>query len=297
MFQLGIITDEVSQDFEFALQFAKKHNLDCVELRSAWEKNPFSFTESDVLKIKTLIDKYQMPIVAISSPFYKCDYFDAQAKKTHIAGLERVLEYAKILNVPYIRCFDFFRDARVTREMIREAYAVPIQLCRKADRMLLIESEPTTNAYDCKTVAALVECIDSPFVQAIYEPGNNIYSPTQEIPYPDGFQYLSKIFKHVHVKDAVRQNGKAVGVAIGSGLVDYAGIVKALLQMDFTGAVVLETHYRPGKTMDEAVLKNPSGSKISEGGEEASEICILALKNIIKKAKAGGVVICKKRKM
>ena len=54
MFQLGVITDEVSQDFEIALQFAERHGLDCVELRSAWEKGPFEFTEDDILKIKAL---------------------------------------------------------------------------------------------------------------------------------------------------------------------------------------------------------------------------------------------------
>ena len=47
--RLGVITDEVSQDFEVALDFAKTYGLDCVELRSAYEKGPFDYTEEDIL--------------------------------------------------------------------------------------------------------------------------------------------------------------------------------------------------------------------------------------------------------
>ena len=80
MFKLGVITDEVSQDFEQALRFAKRHNLDCVELRSAWEKGPFDFDDADIKKIKSLSDQYAIPVLAISSPLFKCGYFDEETK-------------------------------------------------------------------------------------------------------------------------------------------------------------------------------------------------------------------------
>ena len=54
--RLGVITDEVSQDFEEALKFAKEYGLECVELRSAWEKGPFDYEEEDILKIKQCTD-------------------------------------------------------------------------------------------------------------------------------------------------------------------------------------------------------------------------------------------------
>ena len=91
MFKLGIITDEVSQDFEEALEFAKKHNLECVELRSAWEKNPFQYTDEDFKEIASLLKKHDMPLVCISSPFYKCSYNDDKTKAEHMAGLKRLI--------------------------------------------------------------------------------------------------------------------------------------------------------------------------------------------------------------
>ena len=65
MFKLGIITDEITQDLEKALQFASEQGLDCFELRSAWEKDPFEYTDDDFEEIKRLSDKYNIPFVSI----------------------------------------------------------------------------------------------------------------------------------------------------------------------------------------------------------------------------------------
>ena len=47
MFKLGIITDELSQDLDEALAFSKRMGLECFELRSAWDRAPFTFTHED----------------------------------------------------------------------------------------------------------------------------------------------------------------------------------------------------------------------------------------------------------
>ena len=88
--RLGVITDEVSQDFEEALKFAKEFGLECVELRSAWEKGPFDYDEADILKIKKLSDEYDIPVSAISSPVFKCEYNEENIK-IHTDGLKRLV--------------------------------------------------------------------------------------------------------------------------------------------------------------------------------------------------------------
>lgn len=285
MFKLGIITDEVTQDFEEALKFAKKHELDCVELRSAWEKDPFELTMEDIQEIKRLSDTYEMPVYAISSPFYKCNFFDEEAKAKHMQNFKRVLEYADLLGVKKIRTFDFFNDEKVTKADIKKAYEEPIALCAEKGITLLIESEPSTNSRGSKALAEIVEYIDSPVVRALYEPGNEVYTPGGHVAFPEAFDYVKNTFAHVHVKDAVIENEEAKGVAVGSGDVDYVGIIKALLQMDYQGAVVLETHYKPNNLkIDEALLKHPKGSMFSFMGDIASEECLIALKEIIRKA-------------
>lgn len=279
--RIGVITDEVTQDFREALEFAREWGLDCVELRSAWEKGPFDYTDEDIEKIAALSREFSIPVTAISTPVFKCEYSEENVR-AHTEHLSRLIGYAKILGATKLRCFDFLRSASVTRDMIKEAYREPIRMCREAGITIVIESEPTTNSSSMAEIAELVEAIDSPTVRALYDPGNNIYS-TDESPYPDGFLKIRPYLAHVHVKDAVKEEGEAVGAPVGEGLVDYVGIFTELKAMGYDGEVMLETHYRP-KTeaaLSSATLANPKGSAISDGGYAASAECMERLKKII----------------
>ena len=40
MFKLGVINDEVSQDFATVVNFVKEFNLHSIEIRSVWDKLP-----------------------------------------------------------------------------------------------------------------------------------------------------------------------------------------------------------------------------------------------------------------
>ena len=285
MFRLGIITDEVSQDFEEALRFAKEYGLECVELRSAWEKNPFEYSDEEFDKIGKLLKKYEMPLVCISSPMFKCSYFDEKTKEEHIEGLKRLIEKSDSLGVKMVRCFDFIKEDGVSIDMIANAFQEPLALCKEAGITLVLESEPSANSSDCEKTAKTVKHINSPFLRALYEPGNNIYSNTEEIPYPNGYNAVKDVFCHVHIKDAIRKDGETIGVAIGSGLVDYEGMMKEFISSGYCGAIVFEPHYKPGGVMSEELLRNPKGSQISAMGDIASRECILALNEIINKVK------------
>ena len=281
MFRLGIITDEITQDLEGALAFCKKTGLECFELRSAWGKGPFEFDDNDFSKIKELSAKYGIPLVSISSPFYKCSYFDGDERAAHLEGFKRLVSKAPELGVKYIRCFDFFDDERVTHEMIAKAFDEPVRLCAAAGLTILIESEPTTNSSNCEKTAALVRHINKPCVRALYEPGNEIYSRTGMAPYPDAYNYVKDIFCHIHIKDAVKKDGKVQGVVIGSGEADYKGMFRELLRTNYSGAVVLEPHYKKSGALTQRQLASPSGGFGEDGYDVALE-CAAAVREIIK---------------
>lgn len=275
--RLGVITDEVSQDFALALDFAKAYGLDCVELRSAYEKGPFDYTEADILAIKKTADEYGIPVTAISSPMFKCEYSEENIR-LHTEKFKTLLSYARILGAKKIRCFDFLKNESVTREMIRDAYKEALSAAEAAGVTILIESEPTTNSTCCGDIAELVSLVDRPCFQALYDPGNNVYA-TDEIPFPDGLAAIEGMLGHVHIKDAVRKNGETVATAVGEGAVDYPGIFKRLREIGYAGEVMLETHYRIEGEIDGATLKNPKGSAISDGGYAPSCVC---MENLIK---------------
>ncbi len=270
--RLGVITDEVSQDFELALDFAKSYGLDCVELRSAYEKGPFDYTEEDILAIKAISDRYGIPVTAISSPMFKCEYSEENIK-LHTEKFKTLLGFAKILGAKKIRCFDFLKNESVSREMIRDAYTEAYAAAEADGVTILIESEPTTNSCCCADIAELVQVVNRPYFKALYDPGNNIYA-TDEIPYPDGYLAIADQLGHVHIKDAKRVGGETVATAVGEGEVDYPALFAELKRIGYDGDIMLETHYRPAGAIDDATLKNPKGSAISDGGYAPSCLCI-----------------------
>jgi hypothetical protein len=70
-FKLGVITDEVTQDFEKALLWAKGYGLGWVELRFVWNKYVTDFTADDVTRAKELLAKHSIKVSVVDSAYFK----------------------------------------------------------------------------------------------------------------------------------------------------------------------------------------------------------------------------------
>ena len=70
-FRLGVITDEVTQDFEKALQWVKGFGLQWVELRLVWDKYVTDFTADDVKRANDLLATHGMKVSVVDSPYFK----------------------------------------------------------------------------------------------------------------------------------------------------------------------------------------------------------------------------------
>ncbi len=283
MFKLGIITDELSQDLDEALAFSKKMGLECFELRSAWDRAPFTFTHEDWQTVKALADKYSLPCLSVSSPLFKCDYFDKTTIDGQIKDFERMAGEAAAIGVKMVRTFDFLKDSRVTLDLVREAYQPIIEIAKKHGITLMIEPEPTANSATSAATARTVRYINDPTVRALYEPGNVLFADIPEIPYPDAYEVMSDIFCHVHIKDAVRTESGLECLAIGRGIVGYENVFRRLISDGYDGAVMLEPHYKIGAKLTEEQYQRPGGSAFSDGGLLSGEEAITETKKILEK--------------
>lgn len=282
-FKLGVITDEVSQDIFEAAEFAKKHGLDTLEIRSVNDHSPYLLTDEDVAQIKKAAADNSLEVVAISSPLFKCDFDDENARKEQIEGFKYCVKIAKELGAKLIRGFDFW-NAGVSVEDRAAAYAPIIEICEKEDVYCAIEFDPSVHSSTPRLTAELVKAINHPRIGALYDPGNAVYSEPEVAPFPDGYNALKPYLSHVHIKDADIFDGAADSVKVGTGKVDYLGLFKQLLADGYKGNVMLETHYRKNVELTEEQLKRPGGSAFSLGAYPASEESIIALKEIIDKA-------------
>lgn len=273
MFKTGIITDEVSQDLSVAIQVAKDYHLDALEIRSVNEKNPFQMEKADFVAIRKQADDAGLVICNVSSPFFKCDFFDDSAVAAHMEGLKRAIEGAHIMGAKLIRGFNFWRADGLTDERLAEKYIPVVKILEAEDMVMALESEPSVNTGNMAKLAAFLKTVNHPRVQALYDPGNEICdhsAPPPEI----GYEKLKDCIAHVHIKDMTRTADGYDPACIGEGQVDFSAMFAALHRDGYNGYAILETHWRVQDRMDEKLMTSPQGSDFSSGGEAASRICL-----------------------
>jgi L-ribulose-5-phosphate 3-epimerase len=259
-FKLGVITDEVSQDFGEALAWAKSFGLNWVELRFVWDKYVTEFTAADVSRAKDLLSKYGLRVSVVDSPYFKTvlpgtssKFDDPKNDKlqsdfaAQSALLERAFARAKDFGTDKVRIFSFLRVAdpktvfdRVAKELDKTA-----EIARKENIRLVLENEFSCNVATGVESAAMLKAVKSPALGLNWDPGN-AYAAGEKKPYPDGYDPLDKKrIWHMHLKDAQDEpdGGESVWRPIGGGKIDYLGQFRAALRGGYDGTMSLETHY------------------------------------------------------
>ena len=79
MFKLGVITDEISQDFELALDLLVEWGVPFAEIRGLWDKNVSVLTTEEIDRAKSALDSRGLKVCGVASPFYKCELTGAAA--------------------------------------------------------------------------------------------------------------------------------------------------------------------------------------------------------------------------
>lgn len=287
MMRLAFITDEVTQNFDEAIRFAKENGLDGLELRTVDNTPIDSISPETLHKWKAQLDAVNLCVCGIASSFYKCAP-EESALDTELDKLKRLCTAAEILGCEYIRGFAFFapESGPLSPEMLAPYFERPVQLMEQYGKTLLLEADPSVNTSNHATLAKLIEAIDSPRVRAIYDPGNDLYDPLGETPYPDGYDAIQPYFVHVHIKDAVRAEPESYCVKVGTGEVDYAALLSRLVNDGYSGWLSMETHYRLAAKLTEDQMRLPGGSLFSEGGAAATAESVTALKKLLAEVKS-----------
>lgn len=281
MFKLGVISDEVSQDFQTVVNVAAEFNLDSIEIRSVWDKPPQSLTEEDINKMKRILEPTGIKVIGVASPFYKCDIDNPDERKEHLGVFRQCVKLAQAFDAKIIRSFAFWETGR-TEELwdeILKSYDEPKRIAEDEGIFIGMENEASTSLATAKLTRKFIEDIDSPNIRAIWDPANEAYAKGGQKPYPDGYNTLKEVMIHVHAKDAAPnpQTGEMESVPVGDGIIGWQEQLQGLVDDGYEGYLCLETHWRPTVTLSENLLNRPGGSAFSEAGEEASRIC---LKNI-----------------
>ncbi len=277
MSKVGVFSDEISQDFEYALGVVKELGAGYVELRSMWGKNLVDLSSSELEKAKELIKKSNLKVSIIASPLFKCHLKKKEAKKPrdiylvqeksyseHLRILERSFKLAKMFDTNIVRIFSFWRRGNLSEEILQEIlqrFEVPIKRAEEENIVLALENEHECSMGNGEESRRFLDRISSKNVGLIWDPGNAYF--LGEVPYPDGYGLIKDRIVHVHIKDAGKdKKGKPIWLPVGKGEINFKGQLQALREDNFSGVISLETHYVPkGGSQEEGTRESFSGMK------------------------------------
>lgn len=255
--QLAVITDEISDDVEHALDVMAEYDVRAAEFRRVWDSNIVDAPDETIDRLRRICVDRGVQVAGIASPFYKCDLssdsleptgplHSAQARglADQLKVLNRSIEIAQKLEAPFVRVFSFWKRGALTDAIegqIVDRFAEPAAIAHRAGVTLLLENESSCFIGTGAQTARVLEKINSPAVRAVWDPGNAFDAGEQ--PYPSGYEALKPFIAHVHAKDAVyKDDGKLQWVVVGEGECKWPEQFAALKRDGYQGLVSLETH-------------------------------------------------------
>jgi sugar phosphate isomerase/epimerase len=271
--KLSVVTDEVSADFETALELARGWSLEAVEIRGIGEKRYPMLSKYWMDRVPDLVAEAGLKVAALSPGLFKIPYPQPPRSETRILRwedammhecyttaeklvqyhLEEILpasiEAAKALGAGVIVCFSFDRghetpaDTPPPQEVIdilREA----AQKVDQAGLTLAVEVEHICWGDTGERTARLVERVGVNSLGINWDPAN-AYRAGEDHPFPDGYRAVRELIRHVHYKNATTDQTTGERVFVFDGVVDWQGQVSALLEDGYAGYISVETHFRP----------------------------------------------------
>jgi sugar phosphate isomerase/epimerase len=291
--QLSAITDEISQNFEHALDVLLEFGATGAELRGLWGTNISDLSDEQVNRAKSALKVRSLRAVCLATPFYKCDMAaanraDGSAGAMHLAKprdfeqqmelLRRCIRLAHEFDTSLIRVFSFWRKDAYTPEIeqrIVELFAEPVACAAAEGIVLALENEHACYVGTGAEAARIAEKVNSPALQIAWDPGNAFFA--DEVPFPDGYEAVRPWLAHIHIKDGrmvqtTDQGLRPQWCVVGEGEIDYSGHFSALKRDKYEGYVSLETHYVPAMGSGEGGIGTP---------EDGSRPSLAALRKLI----------------
>ena len=289
--QLSAITDEISQDFEHALDVLLEYGAHGAELRGLWGTNIADLNEDQIKRAQHALKVRGMHVVGLATPFYKCDLtssVSSAAGAMHLATerdmsdqselLERCFRLADAFDTNLIRVFTFWRKEAYTPEIearIVDAFTEPVKAAKRAGMVLGLENEHACFVGTGAEAARVAAAVNSDCLKIVWDPGNAFFA--EEVPYPGGYEAVKPWLAHVHIKDGRMvdtpdQGRRPQWCIVGEGEIDYTGQFSALKRDGYRGAISLETHYIPAEGSGDGGKGLP---------EDGSRPCLAALRKLI----------------
>ncbi|MFQ5834465.1 MAG: sugar phosphate isomerase/epimerase family protein [bacterium] len=271
MLKIGVITDGISQDFEYALDVMAESGLKYVEIQSLWNKQVGDLAPDGVSRVRDLTTARNMKVSCISPllfsrvplPTKPDEKAHSDSYTQHIETLKRCISLAKELGTNLVRIFSFKSELvlfgaeeivlKDVWKTLLKKLEEPVRIAEKENVVLAIETAIFDNIATAALAKKLIDGMGSENLRVLWDPCSALYS--REVPYPSGYELVRDYIVHIHIKDGIVDRPMATfnfcRVDEGQMKAYYPQIVRALKKDRYQGVISLESVYVPEKGIRE----------------------------------------------
>lgn len=268
--------DEIHSDITVQVSLLKELGIEYLELRSANGKGIASYTTEEAKELKEYLTKQQIKVSAIGSPIGKISITEDFIP--HFSVYQKVVEIAKIMETPYIRCFSFFipehENADKYQDVVFERMEQLISYASEQKVILLHENEKDIYGDTAIRCKQLFDRFYGEHFKCTFDFANFVQCKQDTL---EAYKLLETSIEYVHIKDALSANGQVTPAREGDGNVKE--ILSRLDKKGYKGFLSLEPHL-----FEFAGLKNlerKATGRTMSNGEAAFTIAHKALKNLL----------------
>jgi 3-dehydroshikimate dehydratase len=237
--KISAFADEIGDDLDFQIQNLQANGVGWIELRGVWGKNVLLLSEEEIREIKRRADDQGIGFSAIGSPLGKYP-LDGDVTE-QLEGLKLAINYAEILEAPYIRIFSFWMppgdDPAIHRAQVLDWLGQMAAEAEKTNIVLAHENEKHIYGDTGLRCLDLYQSLASKSFTGIFDFANFIQCG--ENPW-ECWQRLRPFIRYFHIKDAVNSTGQVVPAGLGDG--DVEKILREAFASGFNDFLTLEPH-------------------------------------------------------
>jgi len=245
--KLSIISDELSTDFQSAVEIGYEWGLVNYEIREVWLNRIPHLPRKGVDIIKQVIKRYQVNITTLSPGVFKVPLNSEEMEIHRKKLLGETFKLAREFNIDRVIIFGVKRspqDKEGDYQRVIDIIGEAAHLAEREGFTLMLENEAGWWADTGANTAKIVRDVGSKFLKINWDPANAFSAG--EVPYPAGYRFVKKYVSNVHVKRVFKDiEGKTRYLTTRKGAIDWQGQIQALAKDNYTGYIAIETHLEP----------------------------------------------------
>lgn len=239
-FTLTGFADEISPLLPEQIETFKSLRLQALDIRSVDGVNVLQLSDEKLREVRAAAEANELGIQAVGSPVNKVD-LTPENRIAELGKLKRAIEAAHILGTRRIRIFtpetpELEHDS--AWGAIQEWMGEQIALAKDADVLLIHENDAKFWGAYPKNAKRLFAEFDGPHFKAAFDFANTVLLGFH--PLGDWFPWILPYLDTIHIKDAIRAEGKVVPAGKGDG--QLREVLAYVSEEGWSGPLTLEPH-------------------------------------------------------